>query len=93
MGDARAQEARVFAQVLQDTGEMKVEFVDVVGARVGERSFGDRPDAFVGIQLGGVRREPLEPQAWKRAAEVAHRIAFVDVAVVPDDDHVAAEMP
>jgi hypothetical protein len=93
MSDARAQEARVSDQLFQDGGEMKVELVDVVGARVGERPFGDRPDAFVGIQLRGVGREPLEPQAWKRAAEVAQRIALVDVAVVPDDDQVAAEMP
>lgn len=93
MGDARAQKPRAFAQGFQHTGEMTVKFIDVVGSRVGERPLRDRPDAFVGIQLRSIGRESFEPEARERATEVAHRIALVDVAVVPDDDHMATEMP
>jgi hypothetical protein len=93
VGVARGQKPRAFAQGPPNTGEMTVKFIDVVGSRVGERPLRDRPDAFVGIQLPSMGRESFEPEARERATEVAHRIARVDVAVVPDGDHLSAEMP
>ena len=63
-----------------------------VGPTVGERALGELPDSFVGIELRGIAGEAVEMEAGIAGLDRADRLAAVDGAVVPDHDHVAAQM-
>jgi len=65
---------------------------DVVGATVGETSFGVGPDGFVGVELRGVGRKAFEMQPREPTADFPNRFSFVNAGVVPDHDDVPAEV-
>jgi len=65
---------------------------DVVGATVGETSFGVGPDGFVGVELRGVGRKAFEMQPREPTADFPNRFSFVNAGVVPDQDDVPAEV-
>lgn len=71
---------------------MHTQVIDVVGPAVRESRFGEIPDAFVGVELGGVRRKVLEAETWHLAAERADGITAVNLPIVPDDDHWSAQV-
>ena len=71
---------------------MSIELVDGVGPTVGERCLGQAPDAFIGVELGGVGRQCDEVQPGVAAAKLPDRGSAMDGGVVPDDDDVAAEV-
>jgi hypothetical protein len=65
---------------------------DVVGATIGEASFGVGPDGFVGVELWGIGRKKFEMQPREPAADFPNRFSFVNAGVVPDHDDVPPEV-
>lgn len=59
---------------------------------VGERALGQLPDALIGVELRGIAGEAVEVEPRIAGLESPDRVAAVDRAVVPDDDHGAAQM-
>jgi len=48
------------------------------------------PDAFVGVEFGGIGRKAFQMKAGIPTAQVPDWVPLVRFAVVPDDDDVAA---
>jgi len=63
-----------------------------VGAAVGEGLLRELPDAFVGVELGGVAGEAREVQSGEDATQRPDRVALVDAPVVPHEDDRSSEM-
>jgi hypothetical protein len=67
--------------------------VHVERAAVGEFSFGERPNTFVGIELGSVRRKVLDVQAPVPTEELPKRCPLVRRGVVQQNDDRTPEVP
>ena len=91
MRDATAQEMRGGTHVLEREDEIGEEVVERVGAAIGQRTLGQRPDALIGIDLRSIRGEVLEMDARVARAEFGQRPA-VDASIVQQHDDVAAEV-
>lgn len=72
--------------------EVLDQVLDVVGTPVRELSLGKRPDAFVGVQLGRVGWEVLDPQARMLFDKIRDRSALVYSTVVKKRYDGAAEV-
>ena len=64
-----------------------------VGATVGQNSIEMIPDAFVGIQFGGIGRESHQMKTACARKKFLHRIAAMDLAVVQENDEMAGHLP
>jgi hypothetical protein len=62
------------------------QLVGVERAAVGEVSFRQRPNAFVGIELGSVSREVLDVQARVPTEQLGQRRAVMGGGIVPQSD-------
>ena len=51
-----------------------IQMVDVERTAVGEFSFGQQPNAFIGIKLGGVGRKVLHVQARVATEEIREMV-------------------
>jgi len=71
---------------------MSIEFIDRVRVTVGKGCLGEVPDAFIGVELGGVGRKRDQVESSEAAAHLSDRNATVDGGVVPDDDDVATQV-
>lgn len=91
-GDAAAERELGTAQAPERDAEMSRERGQVIRAAIGQSGFGPMPHALIRVQLGGVCGEELHVQPRERVTEVADRLASVDPAVVPEDDHRPAQM-
>ena len=69
------------------------QLVHVERAAVGEFSFRQRPNAFVGIELGSVSGKVLDVQARMPAQELGQRWAVVGGGIVQQNDDGTAEVP
>ena len=92
MRNAAPQESLGAADPTERREQVRPQDVPVVGPPVGQLPLGERPDALVRIQLGGVGRERLEVQSGDSGAERADDGTLVDRPVVPHDDHAAAKV-
>jgi hypothetical protein len=90
--DAATQEAWGVTDAEQRGEQLCPEGPAIIGPAVGEPALGQRPDAFVRVQFGGVGREPLEVQARELGTQGANEGPFVDRAAVPQHDHGAPEV-
>ena len=81
------------AQTSKRSRERDGKLIEIIRSAVGQRVVRLAPDALVGIEFGRIRREALQVEARVSAAEVPDRLALVRLAVVPDDDEVAPQMP
>lgn len=90
--DAAAQESWGEAERFQPMDEVFEQFVPAVGPAVGEASPEMGPHALVGVELGRVGREALQVQTAEAAAELPDGPPLVGPEVVPQDDHVAAQV-
>ena len=68
------------------------QLIHVERAAVGKVSFGQRPDAFVGVELGSVGREVLDLQAGVPTEQPCQRFAVVSGGVVQQNDDRTAEV-
>lgn len=90
--DTRAQVPRCAAHVRERGDDGAQEIERCVGPPVGQRRFRQRPDPFVRVELGRVRREILEPQASMPREQRPNHRPLMRFAVVPQDDDGAGEM-
>jgi hypothetical protein len=63
------------------------QMVHVERAAVGEFSFGERPDTFIGIELRSVSRKVLDVQAPVPAEELPERYPVVGGGIVQQNDN------
>ena len=68
------------------------QLVGVERAAVGESSFGQRPNSFVGVEVGSVGGKVLEVQARVSAEDLGERWAVVGGGVVEQHDDGTAEV-
>ncbi len=66
--------------------------MQVVGSTVGELSFGERPNALVGIQLRGVGWKVLDAQTRMPPLEFVQQASLVGLGIVQQDDDRSSEM-
>ena len=81
------------SQVGQFREHLPGEFVEVIGSAVGQGSLGLAPDPFVGVEFGSVAGEVFDMKTPVPAQEAAEVLSLVDLAVVPEQDHVAGQVP
>ena len=92
MADAAPEALRGAADSVERQLEVPPKLALGVRAPVGEPLLRELPDAFVGVELRGVAREAIEVEPGKGTTQGTDRVAFVDAAVVPDEDHRPSEM-
>ena len=92
MVDASPKAARGSLDVSKRASKATTQRGEVVGATVGELSFGVRPDRFVGIELRGIGRQIFEMQPGVVTTDFSNSISFVNARVVPDDEDVPAKV-
>ncbi len=92
MVDASAKSARGPLDVSKRAAKVTTHRGEVVGAAVGETSFGVGPDGLVGVELRSVGRKAFEMQPREPAADFPDPFSFVNAGVVPDHDDVPAEV-
>ncbi len=68
------------------------QLVHIERAAVGEISFGQRPDSFVGLEVGRIGGKVLEVQARVSAEELGERWAVVGGGVVEQNDDGTAQV-
>ena len=66
--------------------------MQVVGSTVGELSFGERPNALVGIQFRGVGWKVLDAQTRMPLLEFIQQTSLVGLGIVQQDDDRSSEM-
>ena len=71
---------------------MRGELGGVVGSPVREDSLRQVPHPFIRIEFGSIGRKSLEPETGEPAAELADGVAFVNPAIIPEDDHGPAQV-
>lgn len=69
------------------------QLIDVEWAAVGEISFGQGPDPFIGIEIRSVSRKVLNMEARVLPEKFSERRAVVGRGVVQQDDNVTPKMP
>lgn len=82
MEDATAKSLRRLAGGIDRKDELLREFVEVVGAAVGQVALGQAPNSLVGIQLRRVTGEVLQAQTWMLPEQFTQRFAFMRGALV-----------
>lgn len=91
--DARAQ-ARGGPLEPEERGDQRAEQAqDVVGPAVRQLRFRVAPHALVRIELGRIRGKVRDVQAAVRGQQRADRRPAVNLAVVPENQHVARQVP
>src|SRR5208283_5945721 len=90
--DASAQFFRRVSNGIDRTDDAVHQLVHVERAAVGEISFGQRPDSFVGVEVGSVGGKVLKVQARVAAEEPGERGAGVGGGVVEQNDDGTAEV-
>lgn len=93
MGDARAEPPRGAAQARERGGEGVQQRPLIIGATVRQLRLRARPHAFVGVEFRGIRREVLEAQARLALEKGPDDRPAMDLAVVPEHHHRAAQVP
>ena len=79
-------------EVLEGVGEVDIELGDIVRSAVGQARLGQAPHPFVGVELGRVAGQRDQMQASEPSAQLTNGLAAVDRGVVPNDDHVTAQV-
>ena len=90
--DAAAQFCGRVANGVDRTDDAVHQLVHVERAAVGEVAFGQRPDSFVGVEVGSVGGKVLDVQARVSAEEPGERGAGVGGGVVEQNDAGTAEV-
>ena len=77
MYDAAAQFLLRVANPVDGAEDLFHQFVHIVGATVGKFPFGQRSDAFIGIELRSIRRKVLDAQAAMLVQKLFDRRSLV----------------
>ncbi len=90
--DASAQFFGRVSNGVDRTDDAVHQLVRVERAAVGEFAFGQRPNSFLGVEVGSVGGKVLDVQARVSAEESGERWAVVGGGVVEQDDDGTAEV-
>lgn len=93
MEDAAPQFLWGASKTVDRTDDIVHQLVNVQRAAVGEFALRQRPNAFVGIELGRVGREVLDVQAWMPAQELCQGSTVVRGGIVQQNDDGTPEVP
>ncbi len=93
MEDAAPQLVGRGSDPIDRTDDRVHQLVHLERATVGEFSLGQRPNAFIGIELRSVSRKVLEVQARVSTQELPQRFTVVRGGVVQQDDDGTPEVP
>jgi len=80
------------SDALDRTDEILHQFMEVVGAAVGQFPLGQRPDSLIGVELGGVGREMLDVETRMLALELVQGLPLVGARVVQERNHRPPQM-
>lgn len=75
------------------TDDIFHQLVSVERAAVGEFAFSQRPNAFVGVELGSISRKVLDVQARVLTEELCQRSTLVRGGIVQQNDDGTSEVP
>ena len=64
-----------------------------MGAAIGQFPFGERPDAFIGIEFRGVGGKMLEVETRVSPQKVVERFPVVSGGIIQQNQHGTAQMP
>ena len=92
MLDAATEPWRGATDSVEPKPEVTPELVLVVGSPVGQRLLRELPHAFVGVEFRGVARKAVQVEPREGTAQGTDRLALVDGAPIPEENHGAAEM-
>ena len=93
MRDAAPQPCRRAPQRVEFGDQAQGELEAVRRAAVGKPALCVPPHAFVRVELGRIGGQVLQVQPRYATAELPHELALVDAEVVPDQDHLSAQVP
>ena len=68
------------------------QLLQIIGAAIGECTFGERPDPFIGVELRCIGRKVLEMQAAMLSEKSLQRLSLVGGGVIQQDDHRAPQV-
>src|ERR1019366_9763756 len=68
------------------------QLLQIIGAAIGECTFGERPDPFIGAELRCIGRKVLEMQAAMLSEKSLQRLSLVGGGVIQQDDHRAPQV-
>ena len=91
-GDAPAELGLGTAKTPERGEQVGHERGHAIRSTVRKSGFGERPDAFVGVQLWGVGGEELRVETRDAVAEGANERPLVNPAVVPEEDDRPAQV-
>lgn len=92
MEDAAAEFFRRASNLVDGGDHGLHQLIPVERAGIGKVSFGQRPDAFVGVELGSVGGEVLDTQAGVPTEQPCQRFAVMGGGVVQQHDDRTAEV-
>src|ERR1019366_1278699 len=67
------------------------QLLQIIGAAIGECTFGERPDPFIGVELRCVGRKVLEMQTAMLSEKSLQWLSLVGGGVIQQDDHRAPQ--
>jgi hypothetical protein len=91
--DAAAQFGRGLPDAVDGADDVFHQLIGMIRAAVGEFSFGERPNSFVGIEVRGIGGEMLDAQAAMSLEEALERLALVRGGIVEQHNDRSPEMP
>jgi len=92
LADAAPEALGGAADSVERQPEVTPELALGVGTPVGEPLLRELPDAFIGVELGGVAGEAIEVEAGEGATQRTDRISLVNGSVVPYEDDRSSKM-
>lgn len=93
MQKAAAESAHRLSGVLDRADQITREFVEVVGAAIGQVVLRQSPDALIRIQVRCVGRETLDVQPRMLSQQFVEGLTPVGGGVVEEHNHRAPQMP
>jgi len=68
------------------------QLLQIMGAAIGECTFRERPNSFIGVQLRSIGRKALDLQAGMFVQKLLQGQSLMGGRIVEQDDHRAAQM-
>ena len=93
MGDAPSEIATVGANGLERFDQGNHQLRDIMSLAVRESLLGQLPDSLVGVELRRIGRKALQVNPLGASTKLAHELAAVGIAAVPQHEDVAADLP
>ena len=90
MQDATPQFRWRTSDTVNRTDDVFHQFIDVLGAAIGEFSLGQRPNSFIGVEFRGVGRKMLDSETRVLTEELLERFSLMGGGVIQENNDGAA---